>query len=176
MQLVHIENNLCFLIEMFAPRPICLMLFCTKGQGLLFLPEVTLGNAAATSALHPRTRAGSTLHIFNLWMCPKRFGTKLMASKTIQSLKHYSLINHTYLCGRIRRTLSLWCLNPNWNPVLPAHTLLVWDLGGEMCEHLLLGNKGVYSSKDSCLPPIAHQISKHHGIVQDQWTQWGLEF
>lgn len=66
---------------------------------------------------HPRpARAGRTLHILNWWTRPRRCGTKLMVNKTTQSLKHYSLINHTHLCRRIRRTLSLWCLNPNWKP------------------------------------------------------------
>lgn len=42
--------------------------------------------------------------------------TKLMLNKATRSPRHCSLINRTHLCRRIRRTLSLWCLNLNWKP------------------------------------------------------------
>lgn len=55
-----------------------------------------------------------------------------MVNKTTQSLRLYGWINHTHLCKRIRRTLSLLGLNPNWKPVRPTATVLVWGLEGEV--------------------------------------------
>lgn len=191
MQLVHTENYPCFPASAFAPRPLRSVLFCTekKPESSSSSQQLLRGHirqhnsyvCLTGSSSHPcPARAGSTLHIPNRWArCPRRFGTKLTTNKTAQGLRRYSLINHTHLCRRIRRTLSLWCLNPNWK-TSPSHTDCAGLGSGRgdacVCEHLLWGNKGVHSSKEPRLPPVAQQPSKHRGVVQDQWTEWGLEF
>ena len=144
MQLVHIINSLCFLTSTFAPRLVRLMLFCTEEQATgssssqqLLKGHIRQHNSylcLTAKSSHPRPgRAGSMLHIPNRWTSPRRFGTETKINKATQSLRRYHLINHTHLCKRIRRTLSLWCSNPNWKPVHPTRTVLVWGRVGERC-------------------------------------------
>lgn len=144
MQLVHVENYLCVLKSMLAPRPIRLLLFYVeeKAKGSSSSHQLLRGHTRqhnsyiclTAAGSHPcPARAGGTLHVPSRWTRPRRFGTKLLVNKTAPSLRHYGLVNHTHLCRRIRRTLSLWCLNPNRKPVPPTRIVLVWVLGGGIC-------------------------------------------
>lgn len=155
MQLVHTENYPCFLASAFAPRPLRSVLFCTeeKPKSSSSSQQLLRGHIRQHNSYvcltggssHPcPARAGSTLHILNRWARPRRFGTKLTTNKTAQGLRWYSLINHMHLCRRIRRTLSLWCLNPNWK-TSPYHTDCAGLGSGRGCMclwALALGQQG----------------------------------